>query len=276
MAKATSRTGLGRYLKRIGSAPLLSSGQAAALARRVREHGDPIARERLILCNLRLVVNIAGEFSSPYMTLGDLIDEGSVGLVLAVDHFDPDAGARFRTYATLWVRHAIKRAATRAGQFVHVSDRMIKSVARWRRAAGELQARLGRAPGTDEIAGELRISRERAKDIQQAIVHVAGATLSREQVGYASESRIGEGNNLPVDVLVETEDRENILALVGKLPWPDKTIVELRYGLGESRGVQWSLNRIAEALGMPPRHAAWVYARALRKLRKLMGKSPRL
>ena len=115
MTTNTSKAGLGWYLEQIKSTPLLTSEQEKQLSRRIREHSDPVAREQMIQANLRLVVNIAKEYSNPGMTLGDLVAEGNVGLMRAVEEFDPDAGVRFSTYAAWWIKQCIKKAMINAG-----------------------------------------------------------------------------------------------------------------------------------------------------------------
>ena len=127
------------------STPLLTAEQEKQLARRIREHADPIAREQMIQANLRLVVNIAKQYSNRGMTLSDLVAEGNLGLMRAVEEFDPDAGVRFSTYAAWWIKQAIKRAMINAGQPIHIPAYMVEQITKWRQAARELEAKLGRA-----------------------------------------------------------------------------------------------------------------------------------
>ena len=116
MPPRSSKLGLGWYLERIKSTPLLTAEEERELARKVRQRSDTEARERMIHANLRLVVKIAKDYSNPGMTLSDLVEEGNLGLLRAVEEFDPDAGVRFSTYAAWWIKQAIKRAMINAGQ----------------------------------------------------------------------------------------------------------------------------------------------------------------
>ena len=109
-------TGIGWYLERIKSTRLLTADEEKQLARRLREHSDPVARERMIQANLRLVIRIAKDYSNPGMTLGDVVAEGNLGLVRATEDFNPDAGVRFSTYAAWWIKQSIKRAIVNSGQ----------------------------------------------------------------------------------------------------------------------------------------------------------------
>ena len=115
-----AKAGLGWYLERITETDLLSGDEEKQLARRIREHQDPVAREQMIQANLRLVVNIAKRYSNRGMGLSDLVAEGNLGLLRAVEEFDPDANVRFSTYAAWWIKQAIQRALINAGQPVHI------------------------------------------------------------------------------------------------------------------------------------------------------------
>ncbi|GAG11329.1 unnamed protein product, partial [marine sediment metagenome] len=172
MATGISKTGLGWYLDQIKSAPLLTAEEEKQLARRVQEHSDPVARERMIRSNLRLVVNIAKEYSNPGMTLGDLVAEGNLGLMRAVEEFDADAGVRFSTYAAWWIKQVILRALINAGQPIHIPAYLMKLITKWRRATRKLENKLGRQPTTEEMSGELGVSLKKADIIRQGLAAV--------------------------------------------------------------------------------------------------------
>ena len=137
MTAATTMYDLGWYLEHIKSTPLLTAEQERQLSRRVREHSDPVAREMMIQANLLLVVKIAKEYSAQGMTLGDLVAEGNLGLMRAVEEFDPDAGVRFSTYAAWWIKQAIKRALINTAQPIHIPAYLAKLINHWRKAAGD-------------------------------------------------------------------------------------------------------------------------------------------
>src|SRR3972149_1851371 len=160
MPAKNGRMELGWYLDRIKSAPLLSAEEEKDLGRRIRQDSDHQAREKMIQGNLRLVVKIAKEYSNPGMTLGDLVEEGNLGLMRAVEEFDPEAGARFSTYAAWWIKQAIKRAMINAGQPIHIPAYLVKLISRWRQAAREIEASTGRPPNVEEMAKKLGIGRK--------------------------------------------------------------------------------------------------------------------
>ncbi|KKL96970.1 hypothetical protein LCGC14_1839160 [marine sediment metagenome] len=151
-----AKANLGWYLERITDTELLTAEQEKQLARRIREHHDPVAREQMIQANLRLVVNIAKQFAHRGMPLSDLVAEGNLGLVRAVEEFDPDAGARFSTYGAWWIKQAIKRAMINGVQPVAIPAYMAQQVTKWRRATRELEDKLGRTPTVEEIAKKLK------------------------------------------------------------------------------------------------------------------------
>ena len=144
MASKGSHTTLGWYLDQIKSTPLLTAEQERQLSRRIREHSDPHAREQMIQANLRLVVKIAKQYTTAGMTLSDLVAEGNLGLMRAVEEFDPDAGVRFSTYAAWWVKQAIKRAMIQAGQPIRIPAYLVKMVSKWRKTSAAMEAQLGR------------------------------------------------------------------------------------------------------------------------------------
>jgi RNA polymerase primary sigma factor len=139
-----ANTGLGWYISLISETPLLNAEQEKQLSRRIREHGDVLARQQMINANLRLVVNIAKQYSNRGMTLSDLVAEGNLGLMRAVEEFDPDAGVRFSTYAAWWIKQSIKRAMINAGQPVHIPAYMVEEITRWREASNWKPSSAGR------------------------------------------------------------------------------------------------------------------------------------
>ncbi len=135
MSTSTFKAGLGWYLDKIKGTELLSAEQERELARRIQEDFDPMAREEMIQANLRLVVKIAKDYSNPSMTLGDLVAEGNIGLMRAVEEFDPDAGVRFSTYAAWWIKQSIKRAMINSGQAIRIPAYLAKPITKCRRSA---------------------------------------------------------------------------------------------------------------------------------------------
>src|SRR6185369_4301825 len=150
------------YLGEIGRIALLTHEELLAIARRSRG-GDPLARKRIILANLRLVVHVARTYRGRGLPLLDLIEEGNLGLIMAVDRFEPERGLRFSTYAAIWIRQAILRGLAEQSRSVRIPVQMFQQVSRFGRAERAVRARLGREPRMDEIASELGISTPRTE-----------------------------------------------------------------------------------------------------------------
>ena len=151
------------YLEEINSTPLLNAQEEKDLARRIINHGDHQARDIMIRSNLRLVVNIAKKYSRRGMALADLIEEGNLGLLRAVEGFDPEYGSRFSTYASWWIKQAIKRALINAVQPIHIPAYMVEMIARWKQTYIELIDELGRTPSIDEMSKALKIPPKKLK-----------------------------------------------------------------------------------------------------------------
>src|SRR5204862_3040640 len=145
-------SGLELYLNQINRVPLLSADREKELARRLIRENDPAARDEMVGANLRLVVNIAKHYVNRGLSLQDLIEEGNIGLMKAVEGFDPDNGARFSTYASWWIKQAIKRALINAVQPIHVPAYMVELMTKLKYASRDMENRLGRVPSNDELA----------------------------------------------------------------------------------------------------------------------------
>ena len=218
MATRTSKAGLGWYLDQIKVTPLLTAEEERQLARRVREHSDPIAREQMVQANLRLVVNIAKDYSSPGMTLSDLVAEGNLGLIRAVEEFDPEAGVRFSTYAAWWIKQSIRRALINAGQPVHIPAYLMKLITKWRRASRELEAQLGRPATVEEMAARLRIGRKKAEIIRQGLAAVnAPSQMGNDESQAMAEMISGAEDDAPDHAMMQTSDAPIVQALLASL-----------------------------------------------------------
>ena len=271
MATTSSKTGLGWYLERIKSTPLLTAEQERQLSRRVREHSDPIAREQMVGANLRLVVKIAKEYSNPGMTLSDLVAEGNLGLLRAVEEFDPDAGVRFSTYGAWWIKQAIKRAMINAGQPIHIPAYLVKLIVKWRRARRELEARLGRPPAVEEMAKELKITQKKAGIIQQGLRAVnAPSQTGTEETQALSEMLAVEDGQAPDQPMLDASIGPMLAKLLRRLPDREQRILELRYGLDGHEGPQRTFKEIGKIVGLTRERVRQLEKKALAELNKIL------
>jgi len=266
--------GLGWYLERIKSTPLLTAEQEKQLARRIREHSDPLAREQMIHANLRLVVKIAKEYSNPGMTLGDLVAEGNLGLMRAVEEFDPDAGVRFSTYAAWWIKQAIKRAMINAGQPVHIPAYLVKLISKWRRTARELENRLGRPPTTEEMARKLRISRKKAEIVRRGLVAVnAPSQMGADETQALSEMIADNEQSLPEYTLMQASNTPIVEAMLQQLEPRERKILELRFGLDGHEGPPRTFKEIGEIVGLTRERVRQLEKKALAELKTIAEES---
>jgi len=275
-AVGTSRamqTSLGWYLDKIKSTPLLTAEEERCLARRIQEHSDPLAREQMIAANLRLVVKIAKEYTNPGMTLGDLVAEGNLGLMRAVEEFDPDAGVRFSTYAAWWVKQAIKRAMINAGQPIHIPAYLAKLIGKWRKAAAELQTQQGRPPTLEEMAKKLRISRKRAEIVQQGLQAVNAPTqVDSEETCAISEMVPDQDGQLPEQGLLDASDSPIVRSLLDKIEPRQRRILELRFGLDGYEGPPRTFKKIGQLVGLTRERVRQLEKEALEQLKVLAEK----
>ena len=270
MESRGAQTGLGWYLDRIKSTPLLSAQEEKQLARRVREHSDAIARERMVQANLRLVVKIAKEYSNPGMTLSDLVAEGNLGLMRAVEEFDPDAGVRFSTYAAWWVKQAIKRAMINAGQPIHIPAYLAKLISKWRKAAAEMEGELGRPPTTEEMSKRLKIGRKKADIIRQGLQAVNAPTqIGSDDTQSVSEMLPDNSGSRPEQQLLDASNAPIVNSLLTKLEPRERNILELRFGLDGYEGPPRTFKEIGQIIGLTRERVRQLEKKALGELKVL-------
>src|SRR3989441_43587 len=157
------------YLREINETPLLNAEEEKELAYRIRDYEDHEARDQMVRANLRLVVNIARSYTGKGLGLQDLIEEGNLGLLRAVEGFDPTMNTRFSTYASYWIKQSIKRALVNTAKTIRIPAYMVELLAKWRRATARLQDELGRPPTQEEIALALDLPKKKLNIIKKAI-----------------------------------------------------------------------------------------------------------
>jgi len=258
---------LGVYLEAIGREPLLEHQRLLAEARRARA-GDEQARRRVILSNLRLVVHIARGYRNRGLALLDLIEEGNLGLIHAVDRFEPERGLRFSTYASIWIRQAILRGLAEQSRAVRIPVQMLQQVNRFVQTQRVLRSRLGRDPDTDEMARELRISRTRVDRLASLITGLRSLdeASSRDAFERLSSEDLGEAPP-SVERLVELQlEHEKIDRLLRALSEREEQVLRIRYGFYD--GVARTLAQTGDHFGITRERVRQIEARALDKLRR--------
>jgi RNA polymerase primary sigma factor len=255
------------YLAEIGRFPLLEHAELLELAARSRA-GDPLARRRVILSNLRLVVHIARAYRNRGLELQDLIAEGNLGLIQAVDRFEPERGLRFSTYAAIWIRQSILRGIAEQSRAVRIPVQMFQQVNRFVRIERMLRARLSREPRLPEIAGELNISLLRAQRLAGLVAGIRSLDegSSTEAFDQLSAEDLGE-RPLSVEELVEQQlQNEQLDRLLRSLSAREEQILRLRYGFLD--GVDRTLAETGQHFGITRERVRQIEARALEKLRR--------
>ncbi len=255
------------YLKEIGQVPLLTSEQEIELAKRV-EQGDEDAKRQLEEANLRLVVSIAKHFTGHGMYLMDLIQEGSLGLIRAVEKYDYKKGFRFSTYATWWIRQSITRAIADQGRTIRIPVHMVENINKVNRASRELVQQLGRDPTPEELAKEAHMSVDRIREIQR----ISKEPVSMETpVGDEEDSSLGDfirddTTPVPADEAARTMLREQIREILNDLTEREQQVLRLRYGLDDDRSR--TLEEVGRQLNVTRERIRQIEAKALRKLKR--------
>jgi len=238
------------------------------------EENDPVARDQLVRSNLRLVVKIAKKFGGRGMSLGDLIEEGNLGLIKAVDYFDPGRGTRFSTYAAWWIRQSIKLALLTNVQPVHIPSYMVALINQWRRISKEVENRLGRPPEIEEMADIMQLSLRKAKVIHEVVnvigsVRDTGDTDDSEDGPALGAILVDRKNQRPEDPLVAVEEKTKVLRLLDKIEPREAGILRMHYGLGGKKPL--TIRQIGEKLGLTRERIRQLHRQALTTLFELMN-----
>lgn len=260
------------YLQEINEVPLLTADEEKELGRRIQS-GDLAAREHLIRANLRLVVSIAKMYSDRGLTIQDLIAEGNIGLMKAAEKFDPDAGCRFSTYGSWWIKQAIRRALTNTVQSVRVPGYMAELISKWRIVGKELEYRLGRAPSVEEVARELGIPPESWMLFKQTIQTTIGSNQVSLDVLSGAQDRVEDSRIAAPDEEIQQLDLlERMRDLLQSIDEREATILRLRYGLDEG-SEPMTLKEIGKVVGLTRERVRQIERETLAKLYRFMDEN---
>lgn len=254
------------YLKEIGKVPLLSAEEEINLAKRM-ENGDEEAKKRLAEANLRLVVSIAKRYVGRGMLFLDLIQEGNLGLIKAVEKFDYSKGYKFSTYATWWIRQAITRAIADQARTIRIPVHMVETINKLLRVSRQLLQELGREPFPEEIAEVMDIPVERVREIQK----ISQEPVSLETpIGEEEDSHLGDfiqDDNVPVpaDEAAFTLLKEQLVEVLSTLTEREQKVLRLRFGLDDGRAR--TLEEVGKEFNVTRERIRQIEAKALRKLR---------
>jgi len=258
------------YLRDIDEAPLLTWEDEKALAHAVMETNDPQARDQLVRSNLRLVVNIAKRFSGRGLSLGDLIEEGNLGLMRAVDTFDTEHGVRFSTYSAWWIKQAIKRSILNNSQPIHIPTYMVELINQWRHTYAELETKLGRKVSLEEMASAMKVPVRKAIAIRDivSVVDQGFQHDSAQDIAGLDESIEDDKISLPEDALGSDEELGRAVELLGQIDSREAQVLRLRFGLSGEESL--TLKQIGERLGLTRERVRQIQRSALAQLNELM------
>lgn len=254
------------YLKEIGKVPLLTAQEEIDLARRM-EQGDEYAKQKLCEANLRLVVSIAKKYVGRGMLFLDLIQEGNLGLIKAVDKFDWTKGYKFSTYATWWIRQAITRSIADQARTIRIPVHMVETINKLIRVSRQLLQEEGREPSPDEIAEEMGISVEKVREI----LKIAQEPVSLETpIGEEEDSHLGdfipdEDAPAPAEAAAFSMLKEQLVDVLGTLTDREQKVLKLRFGLEDGRAR--TLEEVGKKFDVTRERIRQIEAKALRKLR---------
>jgi RNA polymerase primary sigma factor len=256
------------YLRSIGRVPLLTAQEEVSLAKRI-ERGDMAAKQQMVEANLRLVVSIAKGYLGRGLTFLDLIQEGSLGLIRAVEKFDYRRGYKFSTYATWWIRQAVTRAIADKGRTIRIPVHMVEKLNKVVHVERQLVQSLGREPTPEEIAKELECSQREVRDI----LRMSQQPISLEKpIGEEDESELGDfvedqTAESPFELASENLRRENVRKALAALPQREREVIEMRFGLTGER--PRTLEEVGRAFNVTRERIRQIENHTLKKLESL-------
>ena len=267
--KANRRSGLQSpletYLREINETSLLTAQEEKDLARAIAQ-GDARARDRMVRANLRLVVNIARGYTGKGLGLQDLIEEGNLGLLRAVEGFDPEMGTRFSTYASYWIKQSIKRALINSAKTIRIPAYMVELLSKWRRATVRLTDELKRNPTPEEVARLLGLPKRKLPIIKKAIqIYNSTPQTDQSDSGWSlGEMVMDERTKTPEDELLETDILSHVMRMMGEMDPREATVLRMRFGLDDQE--PHTLKEIGEQLGLTRERVRQIETEALNRL----------
>ncbi len=266
---------IGLYLREISQYPLITVEEEVRLAARIKR-GDRKAREKMIKANLRLVVKIAHDFSNLGLPLLDLISEGNIGLMKAVERFDPSKGGKLSTYASWWIKQSIKRALANQSKTIRLPVHLVDKIAKIRRVASKMAEELGREPSDHELAEELGLHVSKVEHLKNVAIRPASLDAP---VGPEDGTRYGDlvSDDRAVDPFEELRDkdlREEVGDLLDVLDERERRIINFRFGLDGGR--ERTLEEVGQKFGVTRERIRQLQNIALAKMRRVLNKREEL
>ena len=271
MANLELDGGIKIYLREIGKTDLLTPEQEVELADRIK-NGDAEARAHMIRANLRLVVKIAQDYANYGLPLLDLISEGNIGLMKAVERFDPNKGGKLSTYAAWWIKQSIKRALANQSKTIRLPVHMVDKISKMRRVAMSMSEELGREPTDDELAEEIGIDRGKLSQLKSASLRPASldAPISEDDNTEFGEIVGDDGALTPIDLLAHKNMHNQLEGLLSVLDDRERSIIDARFGLNGHKPK--TLEEVGQEFGVTRERIRQLQNIALKKLRRALQK----
>ena len=271
----TPDTNIGLYLREISQVPLLTPKEEIKLAAQIKR-GSKKAREKMITANLRLVVKIAHDFSNYGLPLLDLVSEGNIGLMKAVERFDPMKGGKLSTYASWWIKQSIKRALANQSKTIRLPVHLVDKIGKIRRVSAQMTEELGREPSNDELAEELGLSEAKVAHLKNVAVRPASldAKISADDDTSFGDLVSDERAEDPFATLRDKDLREEVGDLLDVLDPRERKIISFRFGLGG--GKERTLEEVGHKFGVTRERIRQLQNIALLKMRKALRKREEL